>query len=95
MAERWPRLRGLRALVEEVVDQGTAAVGRAHLGTTGRTFTILEHVPPIAAPVRVVRIVYEGATGATYDAVRAVNYGVGRVLEASIDVADAVTRDSD
>lgn len=93
MAERWPRLRGLRALVEEVVDQGTAAVGKAHLGTTGRTFSVLAYVPPIAGPVNVVRIVYQGSTDATYRVVRAVNYGVGRVLEASIDVADAVIKD--
>ena len=93
MPERWPRLRGLCALVEEVVDQGTAAVGKAHLGTASRTFSILGAVPPIAGPVRVVRIVYEGSTDATYRAVRAVNYGVGRVLESSIDVADAVIKD--
>ena len=43
------RLRGLRALIEDAVDQGASAVERVHRATASRPFDVLDHVAPIAS----------------------------------------------
>ncbi|MCU0686247.1 MAG: hypothetical protein MUF34_29050 [Polyangiaceae bacterium] len=86
------RVRGLRALVEDIVEHGSRAVERVHLASAGRTFTILEHIPLIAEPARLVHTVYDASTGATYASVRLVNRAVGVMADLVIDAVEASPR---
>ena len=87
--ERWRRLRGLRALVEEAVLHGSKAVEKVHRETANRTFDILEAIEPIALPAKVVHTVHDVSVATTYGAIRAVNKVVGKGLEVALDVAEA------
>ena len=82
------RLRGLRALVEDAVEHGSKAVEGVHKATAARTFFVLEAIPPIAAPARVVHVVHDLSLTGVYGMIRIVNRVVGKTLEVAIDVAD-------
>ncbi len=82
------RLRGLRALVEEAVQHGSKAVEDVHKATAARTFVVLEAIPPIAAPARVIHTVHDLWLSGIYGMIRIGNRVVGKTLEVAIDVAD-------
>jgi hypothetical protein len=82
------RLRGLRALVEEVVEHGSKAVEDVHKATAARTFFVLEAIPPIARPARVVHTVHDLWVSGVYGTIRVCNKVVGRTLEVALDMAD-------
>jgi hypothetical protein len=84
------RLRGLRALLEEAVEQGTTAVERVHMATAARPFDILAHIPPVAPGARGVRVIHDATVTGVYEAIRQVNRLVGATLSAVIDVAEHV-----
>jgi hypothetical protein len=86
------KVRGLRALVEDVVEHGSRAVERVHLATARRTFTILEQIPVIAEPARAVHLVYDATVGASYAGVRLVNRAVGAIAELAIDAIEEAPR---
>jgi hypothetical protein len=83
------RLRGLRALVGDVVEHGSKAVEEVHKATAARTFFVLEAVPPIAKPAKVVHVVHDAWLTGVYGAIRVVNGLVGKTLDVAMDVVDA------
>jgi hypothetical protein len=83
--KRW---RGLRALVEAMIDQGSSAVQRVHLETARRPFSLLKLIAPVREPVAVVQTVHDGVVSGVYSAIRQVNHGVGLLVELALDVAD-------
>ncbi len=80
--------RGLRALIETAVDQGTSAVERLHRATAARPFDVLDAIPPIALPARGVRVVHDAILDTVYGSIRLVNRLVGGTLAVAIDVLD-------
>jgi hypothetical protein len=82
------RLLGLRSLVTEVVEHGSKAVQDVHLATAARTFVVLEAVPPIAKPAKVVHVAHDVCVSGVYGAIRLVNRAVGKTLEVAIDIAE-------
>ena len=82
------RLRGLRALLEDVVEHGTSAVERVHRATAARPFEVLDHVPPIAPAARGVRVIHDATVAGVYETIRQVNHLVGVTLSAAIDLYD-------
>lgn len=82
------RLRGLRALVEEAVEHGSTAVEEVHKATAARPFVVLEAIPPIAKPARVVHTVHDAWLSGIYGTIRVCNKVLGKTLEVAIDVAD-------
>jgi hypothetical protein len=83
------RLRGLRALVQDVVEHGSKAVEEVHKATAARTFFVLEAIPPIAKPAKVIHVVHDASLTGIYGVIRAVNRVVGKGLEVALDVADS------
>jgi hypothetical protein len=83
------RLRGLRSLVEEAVEHGSKAVEHVHKATAARTFVVLEAIPPIATPARLVHVVHDVSLTSVYGMIRVVNRLVGTMLDVAIDVAEA------
>jgi len=82
------RLRGLRRLVEEAVEHGSKAVEDVHKATAARTFTVLEAIPPIAKPAKVVHTVHDLWLSGIYGAIRVGNKVVGKTLEVALDVSE-------
>jgi hypothetical protein len=82
------RIRGLRALLEAAVDQGTSAVERVHRATAARPFDVLDHVPGVAPVARGVRVVHDATVAGVYEAIRQINHVVGVTLDAAIDLAE-------
>ena len=87
------RLRGLRALVQDVVEHGSKAVEEVHKATAARTFFVLEAIPPIATPAKVIHVVHDASLTGIYGVIRAVNRVVGKGLEVALDVADSASPD--
>jgi hypothetical protein len=88
MTDDLSRLRGARKLVTDAVEHGSAAVERVHLATAARPFGILEKIPVVAEPARVVHTVHDATTKLVYVSIRAVNRVVGAALDVAIDVAE-------
>jgi hypothetical protein len=82
------RLRGLQSLVQDAVEHGSKAVEDVHKATAGRTFVVLEAIPPIARPARAVHRVHDVSLSGVYGMIRVVNRVVGMTLEVALDVAD-------
>jgi hypothetical protein len=82
------RLRGLRALLEDVVEHGTTAVERVHKATAARPFDILD-LTPVAPVARGVREIHDATVAGVYETIRQVNHLVGATLSAAIDLYDA------
>lgn len=91
---RTRRLLGLQRLVEDAVEHGATAVERVHRQTADRTFTVLEAIPPLAEPARLVHGVYGLVLSGSYGGVRAVNRAVGAVLHAVIEGAGRASSSS-
>ena len=82
------RWRGLKTLVQDGVEHGSRAVEKVHLGIAARPFTVLEAIPPIAAPARVVHVVHDAITKGVYVSIRAVNQVAGATLDAVLDIVE-------
>lgn len=82
-ASRW---KGLVALVAAAVEHGSAAIEKVQLETAGRSFGILEKVPPLAAPTRVVRAAHDASVRATHGSIRLVTTLVKGGLDVGIDL---------
>jgi hypothetical protein len=80
-----PRVRGLVSLVRDAVDGGSRAVQKVQLGIAKRTFDILEAVPVVAAPTKVVHVLYDLSVNSTHGIIRGVNSLVGAVAEEAVD----------
>jgi hypothetical protein len=81
--------RGLAALVHDAVEHGSRAVERVHLDTSRRPFAILEHVPIVAGPSKVVHVVHDAFVSTGYATVRVVNAVVGKVADVALDLLEA------
>jgi hypothetical protein len=89
------QLRGLRALIEQAVDQGTSAVERVHRATAARPFAVLEAIPPVAFPARGVRVVHDAILDTVYGSIRQVNRVVGGSLALALDAMEGAAKSSD
>jgi hypothetical protein len=83
-----PRIRGLVSLVRDAVDGGSRAVQKVQLGIAKRTFDILEAVPGVREPTKVVHLVYDLSVNSTHGIIRLVNGAVGGVAEVALDRFD-------
>ena len=79
--KRW---RGLVALVRDGVEHGSRAVEKVHLEISERTFTILEAIPVVAEPARLVHEVHHTFVKGTHAVVRGVSHGVTTGVDAAL-----------
>ena len=84
----WARWRGLKALVQDLVENGSRAVERVHKETAARSFTVLELIPPIAEPARQVHAIHDASVSGVYAAIRGVNRLVGATLDVVLTAAE-------
>lgn len=88
MSSRKDRLKGLAALVVDAVEHGSRAVERIQKETAATPFGILEQIPPIALPARVVHTIHDASVTGVHTAIRVVAAVTGKAVELAIDVAD-------
>jgi triacylglycerol lipase len=80
-AVRWA---AYSSLLEEAVDQGATAIQRIQEEFTARPYDVLERLPPIEAPSRLVRSLHYAGLRTTYDVIRSVNRASGIAVRAGI-----------
>jgi hypothetical protein len=85
----WQRLRGLQAMIEDVVEHGSAAVERIHRETVRRPYAIAAAIPTVGTHARAAHAVHDAALAGVYMAVRLVNQLLGRVLGAALGTSGA------
>jgi hypothetical protein len=78
------RWRGLSALIGDVIEHGATAVERIHMATARRPFQIIELIPPIAAPTKLVHGIHDAIVTNTYNQIRWVNSTVQKVVQAAL-----------
>jgi hypothetical protein len=79
------RWKGLVSLLEDVVVQGASAVERIHLEQSQKPFLIIEQIPDIAGPTKVVHAVHDAVVKGSYASVRLVTKAVAATLQVVID----------
>jgi len=89
------RLRGLKDLVVDAVEHGSRSIERVQKDTARLPFDILEQIPPIAAPVKGVRWVYDVGLSTTHGMIRLVTRVVGVGLDKVLDVVEAEREEGD
>jgi hypothetical protein len=86
--QRW---RGLAALVTDAVEHGSHAVEQVHLETAERPFRILESIPGIEEPTRIIHAVHHTTARGVYQIVRLVNQAVRTTLDVALNVLESST----
>lgn len=84
-AKRW---RGLVALVRDAVEHGSRAVEKVQLETAKRPFVILEQIPVVAEPTRVVHVIHDATVSGVHGIVRAVSRAVVTTVDVALRVAE-------
>ena len=72
----WRRLRGLKRLLHDGVRQGADFVEKHHRHAAEKPFRVLESIPPIAAPTKVVHGIHDGVLSLGYGGIRAINRAI-------------------
>ncbi len=80
--------RGLAALVRDAVEHGSRAVERVQVETAARPFAILEEIPGVATPAKVVHVVHDLSVAGVHGSIRAVNTVVGKTVELALRAAE-------
>ncbi len=82
--KRW---HGLKALVADVVEHGSRAVERVHLEIARKPFEILEAMPGVSTPAKVVHFVHDATVATTHVAIRSVSTVVFATVGLALDAA--------
>lgn len=82
------KLRGLKNLVRDAVENGATAIEQVHLATARRPFAVLEQIPGIAEPARGVQQIHDAVVATSYGAVRAVTRAVSQAADLALDVIE-------
>ena len=77
--ESWRRLRGLTRLLHDGVRHGADFVEKHHRHAAAKPFRVLESIPPLAAPTKVVHGVHDAIVWLTYGSIRSINHVAERV----------------
>jgi pimeloyl-ACP methyl ester carboxylesterase len=85
------RLDGYRALLQDAVEEGATAIQKVQEELTARPYDLIELVPPLRGPTKLVRRAHFAQLRRVYDAIRVVNRAVGVVL--GVGIASIKTRE--
>lgn len=89
------RLRGLFSLAVDATIGGSRAIEKIQVDKARIPFHVLEAVPIIAAPVKVVHVAYDFGVAATHASIRAVAGGVGEVATLVLDTVEQKSAPAD
>lgn len=80
-----PRVAATLALLSEAVEEGAIAIQRVQEELTSRPYDVIEAVPDLRAPTRLVRAVHFGILRSTYAAIRGANAVFGAAVGTQLD----------
>ena len=89
------RWRGVVALVRDAVEHGSRAVERVQLETAKRPFVVLEHIPQVAAPARIVHVLHDASVKTVHVGIRAVSALATKTVDIVLEQVDADDERSD
>ena len=81
----WRRLRGLKRLIHDGVRQGADFAETHHRRAAEKPFKVLESIPPIAAPTKVVHGIHDGVLSLSYGGIRAINQAIAKADDWLVD----------
>ena len=90
----WNKVRGAVALTADVVEHGSRAVEKVHLETAGRPFRILEQIPGVNAPAKVVHVVHDLCVTSVYWQIRMWNRLARAVADTALPGTDVAPPDA-
>jgi hypothetical protein len=82
------QLAAAQEITEVAVDYGTQAVRAVHRGIASIPFTILEKVPVVRGPARLVRVLHDSIAGGVYGTITGVNQAVGAGMRRQLKVPE-------
>ena len=82
------RVRGAVALVRDAVEHGSRAVERVQIETARRPFALLERLPGVAEPTKVVHVAHDASVAAVHAIIRGVNAVVGTTFDFALSQAE-------
>lgn len=82
------RWKGLVSLLEDAVVQGASAIERIHLEQSQKPFQIIEQIPDIAAPTKMVHAVHDAVVKGSYASVRLVTRAVAATINVVLDAVE-------
>jgi hypothetical protein len=88
--KRW---RGVASLVTDAVQHGSRAVERIQKETAQRPFGILEMIPGVALPARVVHVLHDVTVSGVHGAIRLVTRVVDGSASIVFDLAERESRE--
>lgn len=83
------KVRGLKALLQDVVINGAKSIEAVHKATAARPFNALEMIPTLVEPAQVVRAVHDAIVTTGYAATRAVTEAVGAGIDLALDAVES------
>jgi hypothetical protein len=83
--QRW---RGVAALVRDAVEHGSRSVQRIQIESARRPFGLLERIPGVAEPTRIVHGVHDASVTAVHEIIRSVNVVVGATVDFALRQAE-------
>ncbi len=89
--KRW---QGSKALLFDAVEETTSLVERTHAAAARRSFRLVTRVESVAALAQVVQTTHDATATGVYTAIRAVNRGVEKLLDAGDKLAGSADRDA-
>lgn len=78
------RWKGLSSMIGDAVEHGSLAVERIHMATARRPFEIIEKIPAVASPTKIVHGVHDAIVTQTYKQIRWWNSLVQQVVQAAL-----------
>ena len=88
MSSRIKRLRGLKALVQDAVVEGSKAIEKVQVESAARPFGVLEQMEPLAIPAKGVHLVHDTLVAASHGMVRLWTRAIGTTLDVALDLAE-------
>lgn len=79
------QLKGLQELVQDVVSASVDAVEETHRAIARQPFAVLEWIPGVATPARLVEQAQDAVATGVYQSIRAVNHLAGAATAQALD----------
>ena len=84
-SNRW---RGLTAMLKDAVENASVAIERIQKETANRPFSLLEKIPPIARPAKVVHEIFDASVSVTHGAIRLATRAVGKTVDVVLETVE-------
>lgn len=82
------RLKGLKDLVQEAIDQGASSIEEVHQAIAKKPLDVLQQIEPLEVAAKGVKAIQEKTIGDVYETIRLVNKTVGDIAGDMLEKLD-------